>query len=383
MLNSMIESTRIPVKASIGLGTRINGKMKNETYFVLKNAPEVAAVYGPEPEFLEVMFPKPSVADVAPSDLEYWTGKRDKEGNIVDGELLCSGPGPMSDGTPGVATWKDRNRMPPESDCLGPRDPATGWVKRACRQDGCCDWLDDKGYPKCKQTMRLFFIIPRVSPTNVYRITTHSWKSMREFYNQLLWVEDKEGLAFTPFRLYKEATNIKRWDVASGKELSRVMPILKIVKDDMFLTLYGAEIKEKFKVLREKQYFLGAMAEPEPIMLDAPDDTVVDVEPELTPVQFAQQLLADPDITLAFGKLEDLKGIKFSNKIKMDAILKKKDEPDVKYAVLEALERSIIDALPKEQPQAPEPAAETVGVVEVEVQVQVQALDSIDPLPAG
>lgn len=390
MLNRLMESTGIPVKGNIRLGTRIDGKLENKAHFVLTEVPEVVEVYGPEPEFLEVMFPGDDLNAVAPTALEYWTGTRGKDGSIIDGAMVCSGPGPFADGSPGIAIWKDRNRMPPQDDCMGERDPKSGYVQRYCRGEGCSDWLDLKGFPKCKQTMRLYFILPRVSPTNVYRITTHAWNSMYDFYRLLDWVRKTEGLAFKPFKIYKEAKTVKHWDAAKGREYQRAIPILRVEKDDMFMQLYGAGIQERLKLLRDNRFYLMAPPESEPLLLDSEAGVAEEAQPtELTPAQRADAVLADPEVILAFEQLEVCLGRAMTHQQRQLYVLKKAGGADLRIDTLDGLQKSIVELMARAQTQPPlQPEPEPVGVAAEPVAAEPVAVEpppveisQVDPLP--
>lgn len=366
MLNRIVESTGTPpVKGNIRLGTRIDGKLQNTPHFILDEVPEVKEIYGESPDFLEVIFPSENIEAVAFAELQLWSGgAKDAKGERVGGDLMCSGPGPMSDGRPGLATWKNRRAMPRNPDeILSERDPKTGFVSRKCMAEGCCDWVDDKGNPRCKQTMQLRFIIPRVSFSNVYRITTHSWNSMYEFYRLLEWVRSTEGLATTPFRIYKDLKSIKRWDNKSQSEMKRAMPILKINKDDMFWPTYGEVLKEKMKVLKEKRVILLSPPEPEPYLLEEPGEYEV-VEQQLqleSPAQRAAAILSDPEVTQLFDLLEEATGNKIDTHKRLRGIALRESEPDVKAAVIEGLKEAIQKSI-----------AERKEVV----------IENVDPLPS-
>lgn len=271
--------------------------------------------------------------------------------------------------------------MPPESEIISGRDPRTGYVQRACLAEQCSDWLDQKGYPKCKQTMRLYFIIPRVSPTNVYRITTHSWNSMYEYYRLLDWVRKTEGLAFKPFRIFKEAKSVKHWDSAKGKEFSRSMPILRIEKDDMFMRLYGTQLNEQLKAIRDSRFYLMAPPEPEPMLLDS-ESYVAPEKVEETPLQralrIATPLVTDPEVVEAFEKLEAVMNRGYDEKSRLSYIMKKFEEPDVKLAVLDGLTRSALEILSRTNAAIPFAPLEVSAEVPVTAQ---EMLEKMDPLP--
>lgn len=407
MLNRLLESTGAPpIKGNIRLGTRTNGKLQNEAYFVLNEVPEVKEVYGEQPDFLEVMFPGNNINYLIPANFEVWSGgKTDKDGNPVGGDLLCSGPGPSADGLPGIATWRNRDRLPPVEELASDRDPKTGHVLRHCRAEQCSDWLDAKGYPRCKQTMRLHFILPLVSPTNVYRITTHSWHAMFEIFKLLDWVNKTEGLAYKSFKLLKEPKSIKRWDSAKGKESSRVMPILRIEKDDMFLKIHGERLKETLRLLRENQFMLLAAPEPEPLLIDG--EGALDMEEAqpvvLTPAQRADLVLQDPEVWEAFDKLEAVMGKTFPSaeartKARHVYILQKEAlSGNVRDNVIDGLTKSFLHVVGKMQEQADREKAQealtlgtapdpvTSGAVpppEEDVVAPQETIENLDPLPS-
>jgi hypothetical protein len=370
MLTVFENSMRFPPCTPISLGTRVNGKLQNESYFILEKAPEVKAVYGDEPEFLEIMFPGDNIDAIAQTTLEYWAaGKKNDAGVSVGGDLICvSETGPLNDGTPGTATWKDRGRLSPpaqEERFVAERDPVTGFIARKCRGPECGDWVAKK----CKQTMKIRFIIPRVSLRNLYMITTHSWNSMYEFMATLTWGgKFGGGIAYTPFRIYKGLKSIKHWDAEKGKEYSRAMPILRIKDAQDFMSLYGEEVKAGLRLLKEQRMYLTGA--PEPVYLEAPDGEdgggdCVDIEAPPDPVQRADTILADDEVRVAFALLETALGRELDRKEKQTYVLKKEHAEDIKAAVLFGLNKSYCEILSKKEVEPP-PAV---------------TVDYIDPLP--
>jgi hypothetical protein len=361
---------RFPPCIPIGLGTRVNGKFQNESYFILDRAPEVKAVYGDEPDFLEIMFPGDNIDAIAQTTLEYWAaGKKNDAGVNIGGDLICiSETGPLSDGVPGNATWKDRGRLsppPPEERFVTERDPVTGYIVRKCRGPECNDWAAKR----CKQTMKIRFMIPRVSLRNLYMITTHSWNSMYEFMDTLRWgAKLGGGIAYTPFRIYKGLKSIKHWDSEKGKEYTRAMPILRIKEAQDFMALYGDAVKAGLRLLQEQRMYLTGA--PDPVYLEAPDGEsedsgCIDVEVPPDPAQRANLILADDEVRVAFALLETALGRGLDLKEKQTYVLKKEHAEDIKAAVLFGLNKSYCDILSKKEVEPP-PAV---------------TVEQIDPLP--
>jgi hypothetical protein len=386
MINSVDESLWPPVHANINLGTfdEKTRQFENTPYFVLDEAPEVAKVYGDRPTSLEIMFYHREVEKSARAQLELWSGGAyDSEGNRIGGKPRCFGNGPYTDGRPGRAEWFDLKELPPEESIAWVRDPKTGIVPRVCYGENCVHWQDAKGKPMCKQTMTLIFTIPLVSLDDLYRITTHSWTSIRDFQSLLQTNASIGGIVGVPFRIFKEDRTKTHTDKITGKVYKRAMPILGIGKSLDFFEKHGGVLQDKANKLMERKNYLKAYTSEDAVYLSR---SGLDMEalPEaipLTPAERAKELLTDPDVMAAFVRLEDAVGKKFNDKARSQAILKKENEPDMKAAVLESIEQKVLEAAERNKPVAVEVVVEPVA--EVVVPSADQVMDAMDPLPAS
>lgn len=404
MLNMLTErSARPVVEGVIRLGTRESlsgGRIRNEPYFILKDAPEVAAAYGTEtPDAIHIVFPSNDLEQIAHTGLYYWRGVKDKAtGKMVSGKkpACYSEKGPYIDGTPGEAIWYDRNTLPPQGDILSERDPATGYIRRVCRGKDCVHWQDDRGRPMCKAAMMLKFYVPMTGYFMLHRCITHSKTSMGEIYEYLRWFVGTQpgGLLGKVFKLYKDSSVITRWDNNSQSETKQVMPILKIKQDREWGAKFGEVVTAKFKQNNQVMplFLTGSATDqflPPPFedsgeegvdYVDADEDTPA--EPVvLTPAQRADLVLSDPEVQEAFGKLETAMGKPLDVRTRQSYVLKKEGEGDVKVAVIDGLTRSTLEILAKNAPQ-PEPEPEPAPVVEEPApDAQEPNLGSIDPLP--
>lgn len=173
------ERPRFQIRGVIRLGTKDEGdkgRMHNTEHFILRDAPDVEKVYGPDPKEIDIVFPGNDIDVVAFSAFQHWMSKRGPDGMAVP-FLICQGNGPSLDGTPGSATWFDRDYAPPEDEWLGPRDPNSGFLQRACRGDGArgaCEPCKQSKEKKCGPRIVLKVIIPLVSIYEVYLITSGS-----------------------------------------------------------------------------------------------------------------------------------------------------------------------------------------------------------------
>lgn len=356
-IREVSERPRIPIKGTIRLGVREEGRTgdsypKTKEYFVLDDAPEVKKVYGDDPKELDIRFPGNDLNKVIPTWFKLWTPSLKKGNEIVQGRLLCQGDGPL-DGAPGTAEWKDRNRMP-VGDVLGPRDPKTGFVKRPCMGKECPDAFDGKGYPKCKQTMQVFCILPLVSFGDVYIISTSSWGSIRSFHNLLGWHQtafNPDYIVFNYYKLAREEEAIRYFDKRESKEKDSVQYIMKLFHQDKeeFEAKYVDRLKN-----RQAQISAGSMSIYLPDHEEASQLPMDELYPmieapiveEKTAEQLADVVAQDEEVSNAFTLLETAMGKKFPPKARQIAVLKKIKEPDVKAAVLAEI-NSKIEAMTK------------------------------------
>jgi len=125
-IGSLEKNKRLPVVGKIRLGVRNNtgknGHPQTVPYFVLKDAPQVEAVYGPNPHTLDIIFPHRDREIVLPTWYRlYGGGYRDEHGDMVGGELYCRGTG-ADDGGPGWASHfagrDPMTRVVPRRPCL-------------------------------------------------------------------------------------------------------------------------------------------------------------------------------------------------------------------------------------------------------------------------
>jgi hypothetical protein len=150
------ERSRPPILGKIRLGIKKEsqkGSMfpSEVEYFVLKDAPEVAKVYGPEPKELDVMFLSDELDDAIPTWLRWYSGGGlNKDGEFMGGSCQCIGNGPDKYGNPGQADYRAK------------RDPITLIVpKRECLGPKCPDWFGRDGKQQCRQGMNVLAVLPR------------------------------------------------------------------------------------------------------------------------------------------------------------------------------------------------------------------------------
>ena len=346
----------LPKGGTIRLGFKDEGdkgRMHNTEYFILKDAPEVAKIYGEDPKEIDIMFPFDSLKIVADSAFEFWTGKRNAEGKNV-GFLTCRGNGPTTDGVPGTAEWKEWDNLPPQEECLGPRDPATGFIQRVCYGDGargkcrpCINSRDSRGYPACKPTMVMRVIVPLVSPYHEYKITTHSWNTITDVLGQLKVLQLlKIPLPSRAFTLHKESKAARPWDAGKQVGFKTVVSVVKMRENLSFMTEHRETLREVYKAIvgGGLQEFLPVPDMSTQLALPAEQEMEVVEVTSRTPDQIADELMADPEITVLFDTLEHFKQKKYSVKQKRLAILNKTKEADVKAAVVASLTASIEEA---------------------------------------
>ena len=118
------------------------------------------------PKFLPIMFPSPSLDDIAPKSLEWW-GKGIKfcYGNGVEATRLQWGP---TDEDPRTGEPKERQDK---------------WTQAGFKVIGCpCEHFDSG---ECKRCMRLFFMIPDVSMRGCFQIDTSSRTSISRVESSL------------------------------------------------------------------------------------------------------------------------------------------------------------------------------------------------------
>lgn len=387
-IREITERVRIPIKGHIRLGVRqetAKGALypKSVEHFVLKDAPEVEAFYGPDPKELDICFPTTNIEQLIPTWYKYFNSStKGSNGEIKTGSLVCIGDGPL-EGCPGRATWMDRSRLPSDGVLNnGERDPKSGHIYRECWGKDCSDARDARGNTKCKQTMQVYCFLPLVSMSDIYVITTSSWYSIRSFHERLMWDQRANGPEYilgpvlrnnkltqgNYYKIIREVTETKYKDSVTGaeKKSTQYVMLLKGSSQEMFL---NSNMPRLQLVASKMQYGAPMLALPtaeEAIHMPMEDiyptiEGKVEVPVVLQP-SIDEVLLKDPEVLAAFDALAIAKGIKFTDKAKRQSILKKASQPDVKKAVLDEIAMAIASAKPK--------VSEEIKAVDAEVLTQ-------------
>lgn len=333
------------------------GRMHNTEHFILTDAPDVAAVYGENPQEIDIIFPSNIIDQVAPSAFEYWKSVKNKSGDR-EGILVCRGDGPSADGTPGQALWLDREVLPPREEWIGERDPATGNIARMCYGDGargackpCSNFRDQRGNPLCKPTMRMYVVLPRVSMYEFYLLTTHSWHTITDVLGVLHTLQKmRVPITSRVFTLYKESKGARPWSETQQRQYQTIVQVVRIRENKDFMALHGDTVKENIKAIVDGglMSFLPTL-DPTASLPPPPafEDGVISMDAPPPAKDAAAQLLEDPEVARAFAHLETLKGVKYSEHSKIIAIRKKEHLQNPKEAVLNELNKQIQDEMSK------------------------------------
>lgn len=364
-IRQLVESPNIVCKGTIGLGIKDPNKSHPEIadHFVLDDAPEVKRVYGEEPQALDIVFPVDDLDLIIPSWFKYWSGQRRNDaGKIIDGTLVCIGDGPGKDQEgneiAGVATWRDRGRSPPEDQMISQRDPQTGLIKRACWGTKCTD------AGKCKQNMQVYCILPLVSPKDIYRIDTSSWRSMRSFFNTLNQMQMLGAkIAGRAFRVVKKEVPVTFWDKEKQKEFKSMKPLIFLEEWDQheFLQLHGKHVESLQSQLAAGKIHLKLPSKEEAQLLPSPE--LYPTDPAAPPgadapavtqtkVANAQSVVADPDVKAAFDDYAAVLGKPLTDKDRLILVRQKEGAPDLKTAVLEAIKKGKAEIQAKNEKHA-------------------------------
>jgi len=346
---------RAPLLGKIRLGVKTENSAGKEyptstEHFVLTDAPEVARVYGNDPKEIDVMFPADDLEVVLPTYLEWWTsGRKGTDGKVIAGTLMCKGNGPDENNAPGIAQH------------FAKRDPVTGVVPtRPCMGSACPDWVDDKGYSKCKQTMRVTVLLPRVSPYGVYRVDTTSWNSIKSFHDQIRWIQELNGgrIRLIPLKIVREETLISHTD-KTGKVVKKIFHIMKLKPNQEFLEKYGEETKKIMGAFTAGTQYLLPSAEE--VQSTPMEDHYPTIDAQVAdPVQekklASEDVAKDPEVNAMFDQLQALTGIQSTPKARLIAIRKKEGQADIKTAVMDTLRPLIEQAKAKAPPATQQPA---------------------------
>lgn len=226
-------SQRMPVLGKIRLGIRKESAKGNlypseVEYFVLTDAPEVGKIYGAEPKELDIIFTDDDLDKVIPTWYRFYAGGfMGKDGKITGGKIQCQGDGE-------------------NAQHFAKKDPVTRIVPaRACLKEKCPDWLGKNGVQQCKQGMNVLAMLPRVSPYGVYQIDTTSWKSIRSFWDQLMWVKklNNGSIRGVPFRIARVATDVSYFD-KDGVQKTKQHAIMTLQHNPGFLEKYGNDMQQ-------------------------------------------------------------------------------------------------------------------------------------------
>lgn len=379
-IRELAERPMLVCKGTIGLGVKNPDKKHPDIseHFILDDAPAVRRVYGDDPRELDIMFPVDDLDKVIPTWFKFWSGqKRDDAGNIKDGTLLCIGEGPGHDEqgnlVPGVATWRARDRMPPKDEMMGERDPHTGYIQRKCFGTKCVD------AGNCKQNMQVYCILPRVSPTDIYRVDTSSWRSIRNFFNTLNQMQMLGGrIAFRPFKIVKKEVPVPFWDKEKQKEYKSMKPLMFLEEWDHveFKQLHGAQVEQVQQLHLSGKIRLRlptaeeAMVTPshelyptESSAAVAPAVDAVPVQPSAQQrVEVAKQLLEHPDVKAMLAEYENATNARMSDKEKLLRARQFENEKDPVAAILAAIRGGIENARSKAAKPAAAPPAPAAAV---------------------
>lgn len=362
----------LPLLGKFRLGIKRESKSgskfpTNAETFLLHDLPEyyqekIREIYGDDPRELDVIFPLNDLEKVAPCWLTWYAaGVENKDGSVIGGKLMCRGNGPDEQGNPGTALF------------YGDPDPVTGLPKeRECLGENCPDWNTAKGYRQCKPLLTLRVMLPRVTMSGVFGITTTSWYSIQSFYEQMNMfnVLYNGVVAGVPLKLARIETAIRYKDQQSGKEKVNTHHIMKVMSNEGFFERHRGDIE---KVAKSIQSNMGVLS------ISAPsheDDLHEDYYPRLaagdtneegyhvalpegkeapkSPLEISQGLVEDPEIKAGFDEYESLSGKSFSPQKRLLSVRKFEGKDDQRDQVLATL-RGLVDEerSKKEQTAAP------------------------------
>lgn len=338
-----------PIIGVIRLGIKVktqsgSERPDNAPHFVLHDAPQVEAVYGKNPQELDVIFPSDDLDAAVPTWLKWWRpGARDASGKAISGILRCKGNGPAPDGAPGEAQYFDK------------MDPKTGVVPtRPCLGDKCPDWKDAKGNPQCKPNMQIFVYLPKVSPFGIFKISTTSWTSIKSFYDQLAWIKKLNNGAIRGicFKMVKAQKAFTSYD-ANGNRKDRSQWVVLLKPNENKLEIEG--MRQSINLLEASSIKWAAPVE----QLEAPAEDIPHLEAAedaAVKVATAEDLVKDPEVSAGFDALGAAMGAALPLKDRLIMIRKKEKEPDIKKAVLEAIGKAVASVEAKNKAKAVEAA---------------------------
>lgn len=357
-IHSYIANPRFQKMGTIRMGY-IKESAKGKEYpedadhFVLTDAQEVIDVYGEKPKVLDAIF----LSDDLEQTIPHWfkmhaNGRIGPDGKRLGGKLLCKGPGPIEEEINGEMV-----KSPGDAEHFAERDPVTRVVPtRPCMGFECPDYKAKK----CKTSMKVLFFLPLVSPLGGFVINTTSKYAIESFVGLLTHYKriNNGKISFIPFKIVREATSVTYWDENSQSDKVGIRHIMYLRSNPKFYEIHGQKAQEVMGMLEKMKFSLKGVSEEidnEPMedhwpALPAGSDAANVVDLTAAKKLNANEVLSDPEVDAAFSRLETAMGKKFDQKARLIAIRKKENEPDLKAAVLDELNRKIAEVPPKTPP---------------------------------
>lgn len=326
------ENIRPTILGKIRLGVKTTSAKGAEypvetEFFVLKDAPEVASVYGAEPTELDIFF----ISDVVEEAIPYWYkwyggNKKDAKGNSLGGELYCRGDGEKAlyfhkrDGNTGVV---------PERPCLGEK---------------CPDWAPG-GKQQCKAMMTMYVLIPRVSLYGVYQIDTGSKAAINNILSGVSIAHKWGALSKVPFKLYRDPTSMR----IPGKDQKKVFHCMNIrPNEEEFNRLYGAQMQQKVLDLHSKSAFGNStllLNRETGEIADYVQDTQPVIEaPKVDPAKVISDIANSAELKPLFDTLAKLKKVENVEKNRKALVVKMNNNIE---SVKKYLDAEILKLTPK------------------------------------
>lgn len=329
-------SFKILGKIRLGVTKKSNSGSEYPTdveHFVLKDVPEVEAVYGKDPSELHIIFPTDDIDTFAPTWLKlYKGGSVRKDGSRKGGDLLCKGTGPHADGSPGKAIHYERRdlvtRVIPERECLGAK---------------CPDW--GRG---CKETMSIIAFLPLVSMAGLYQIDTSSKVSIRDFHNMFTTIKAFRhgGIARYPFKIFRAATEIPYTDPKTGKRAQSTHHVMRIAPCENFMQDHGNQLIDVMRRLEANPIQIALPAGVADTSELSMEDHYPALEAKIGAVATAQSLVQDPEIRNLFAEVGNLMGgSTFTDKAMLVWIRQREGTGDLRESVVSELKAKVSELL--------------------------------------
>jgi hypothetical protein len=332
-------------------------------HFVLDDAPEIAKIYGNTPTEIEAFFLSDDIDEAVPAFWKWYSGgKRDKNGNVVGGQLLCWGEGPTGEDPDGAA-------LPGTAWHKAMRDPKTGKIPtRGCLGEQCKDYYNDKGKPQCSPVMTLNLFVPRAHLMGIFTIETKSKVTMSRFLSQLTLIQNQFGrIKGIPFKIFRDPVQMENPERPGQKRTQYIVSIKPFLE---FSQVYGHEIDTQIKgILSDNIVSSGKKESLEyepsndvhPVAIEAPAQKV-DI------AEVCKKIANEPDVFALFDKLASLKNAKNTEQNRVLATRRFENAPDIKAAISNYLNGEITkfdkkpDVVVENTPQ-PTPAVDANGLI--------------------